>query len=256
MSTIFLIKKNAASKRPTSIATVRSTKTVIRNVTRNTQISDFCPFMSDFTAGKPAIFQETETSTAARTAIGMYTAYLPRNSMMSRSVTACTMPATGVRPPFLIFVAVRAIAPVAGMPPKIGLTMFATPCAISSIFESCFAPIIPSATTALSSDSIAPSTAIEIAEGNNSFIVEMLKSGSWGDGNVDGIEPYREPIVSQWNEVYLLIKIFANVPNIITMSDPGIFFVTLGHTNIITRHTAERINAYQFIVPIVCQYFT
>ena len=31
------------------------------------------------------------------------------------------MPATGVRPPFLTLVAVRAIAPVAGMPPKSGV---------------------------------------------------------------------------------------------------------------------------------------
>ena len=45
---------------------------------------------------------------------------------MSSSVMAWTMPATGDRAPFLMFVAVRAIAPVAGMPPKIGLAMFAT----------------------------------------------------------------------------------------------------------------------------------
>ena len=35
----------------------------------------------------------------------------------------------GVRPPFLMLVAVRAIAPVAGMPPKSGDAMLATPCA-------------------------------------------------------------------------------------------------------------------------------
>jgi len=40
---------------------------------------------------------------------------------------ACTMPATGVRPPFRMLVAVRAIAPVAGMPPKIGDAMLAMP---------------------------------------------------------------------------------------------------------------------------------
>ena len=39
--------------------------------------------------------------------------------MISNSVIACTIPATGVRPPFFTFVAVRAMAPVAGIPPKI-----------------------------------------------------------------------------------------------------------------------------------------
>ena len=65
------------------------------------------------------------------------------------------MPAIGVRPPFFTFVAVRAIAPVAGMPPNSGDTMFATPCATSSMFERWRPPIMPSATTADSSDSIA-----------------------------------------------------------------------------------------------------
>ncbi len=65
------------------------------------------------------------------------------------------MPATGVRPPFLTLVAVRAMAPVAGMPPNSGEAMLATPCATSSMLERCRPPIIPSATTADSSDSIA-----------------------------------------------------------------------------------------------------
>ena len=77
-----------------------------------------------------------------------------------------------------LFVAVLAMAPVAGIPPKIGEAMFATPCAINSMFESCLEPIIPSATTAESKDSIAASTAIEIAVGKSVVIVFMLKSGN------------------------------------------------------------------------------
>jgi cytochrome c-type biogenesis protein CcmH/NrfG len=38
--------------------------------------------------------------------------------MISSSVAAWTVPATGVRAPFRMFVAVRAMAPVAGMPPN------------------------------------------------------------------------------------------------------------------------------------------
>ena len=108
-----------------------------------------------------------------------------------------------MRPPFLIFVAVLAIAPVAGIPPKIGDAMLATPWATSSIFESCFEPIIPSATTAESNDSIAARTAIEIAVGNKLVIVLIPKSGSVGFNSlIDGIAKWAEPsakvpIVSQ-----------------------------------------------------------
>ncbi len=73
---------------------------------------------------------------------------------------ACVIPATGVRPPCLTFVAVRAIAPVAGIPPNKGAAMFAMPCATSSMFERWRPPIMPSDTTAERSDSIAPSSAI------------------------------------------------------------------------------------------------
>ena len=58
------------------------------------------------------------------------------------------MPATGVRPPLLILVIVRAMAPVAGMPPNSGVSRLAAPCAISSVFESWRSPVTPSATVA------------------------------------------------------------------------------------------------------------
>ena len=56
-------------------------------------------------------------------------------STTASSVSACTMPETGVVAPARKFVAVRAIAPVTGMPPMVGTTMLATPWAISSAFE-------------------------------------------------------------------------------------------------------------------------
>ena len=67
--------------------------------------------------------------------MGMRPAQRPKNSVIRSSVKACAIPATGVRPPFFTFVAVRAIAPVAGIPPKSGEAMFATPCATNSMFE-------------------------------------------------------------------------------------------------------------------------
>src|SRR5581483_10611265 len=56
-------------------------------------------------------------------------------SKIVSSVSACTMPATGVPAPERILVAVRAIAPVAGIPPSSGDAIFATPCATNSTFE-------------------------------------------------------------------------------------------------------------------------
>src|SRR6185503_2310568 len=95
---------------------------------------------------------------AASTAIGMRPAQRPKKRVMSSRVSACTIPAMGVRPPFFTLVAVRAMAPVAGMPPNKGETTLATPCATSSMLERCRDPIIPSATTAERSDSIPASS--------------------------------------------------------------------------------------------------
>ena len=84
----------------------------------------------------------------------------------------------------LILVIVRAIAPVAGIPPKNGTTTFATPCAINSVLELCLSPITPSATIADNSDSIAPSMAIVNAEGKRSCTNEssVCPSANSSDG--------------------------------------------------------------------------
>ena len=94
-------------------------------------------------------------------------------SRTASSVSAWIMPATGVRAPDRMLVAVRAIAPVAGRPPNSGDTMFATPCAISSTFGLCRSPLMRSATTADISDSIAPSIAI-VSAGDSSV---RIRSG-------------------------------------------------------------------------------
>jgi len=60
-------------------------------------------------------------------------------------------------------VTVRAIAPVAGMPPKRAEHTLAIPCPMSSVLGRCLAPIMPSATTAESNDSMAPKSAIVTA---------------------------------------------------------------------------------------------
>jgi hypothetical protein len=77
-------------------------------------------------------------------------------------MSACTMPATGLVAPARTFVTVRAMVPVAGMPPNSGVTKLATPCAMSSSFEHARGCQVArlSATRAHSSDSMAPSMAM------------------------------------------------------------------------------------------------
>ena len=100
-----------------------------------------------------------------KVANGMNLASGAATRMMTSSVRACTIPATGVRPPHLTLVAVRAMAPVAAMPPKSGLAMLAIPNAINSWFGLCRSSTMPSATTAHNRDSIAASNSCPAAVG-------------------------------------------------------------------------------------------
>ena len=73
------------------------------------------------------IFHATTISTAASVVIGISAAVGISTSSITRRVTLWTIPAIGVRPPFLTFAAVLAIAPVAGIPPKRPENIFPTP---------------------------------------------------------------------------------------------------------------------------------
>jgi hypothetical protein len=108
------------------------------------------------------------------------------------------MPATGVRAPARTLVTVRAMVPVAGMPPNSGLTMLAMPCAISSWFGSCRgrSSLTLSAMRAHSSDSIAPSSAIVIVGISNCLALSHENGGSARSGRVRGMPPKRVPMVS------------------------------------------------------------
>jgi hypothetical protein len=100
-----------------------------------------------------------------------------------------------------MFVAVRAMAPVAGRPPNSGDRTLATPCAVSSTFGSWRSPDMRSATTAESNDSIAPSMAT-VSAGDNSVRTSCgLKAGIRSSGRPAGTAPNREPIVSTGSPV-------------------------------------------------------
>ena len=143
---------------------------------------------------------DTAIRIAASTASGMYCASGAATSTTPSSSSACTMPATGERPPFWILVPVRAMAPVAGMPPKNGTTILAMPWAISSWLESCLSPIIWSAATAHSSDSIAPSRAMVKAGASSSETLAGSKCSGWKSGSPCGMPPNLLPMVSTGSE--------------------------------------------------------
>ena len=112
---------------PNSMAMVRSKTMVRKNVSNRTVTSLFGLRSIAKNDRQPLILYDTTTSTPARQAMGIYCASGMRNRKMSNSTTAWTMPATGVRPPLLILVIVRAMAPVAGIPPKRGEAILASP---------------------------------------------------------------------------------------------------------------------------------
>ena len=119
---------------------------------------------------------------AAIVGIGIIPANGIRTTSTMTSVTEWTIPATGVRPPFLILAAVLAIAPVAGIPPNKAEAILPAPCATSSMSERCFPLIIPSATTQERSDSMAASTAMVNAFGIAFWTICTLTSGRWNEG--------------------------------------------------------------------------
>ena len=171
------MKRTQARMRPALMATVRSKMTVRKNVSRRTKTSDLGLLSNALKVLQPLMLYATTIRTPARQAIGINLARGIRKSSIRRRTTAWTIPATGVRPPLLILVIVLAMAPVAGIPPKIGVTILAMPRAMSSVLELCLALIIPSATVAESRDSMAPSAAMVMAIGKRFFTASQSRAG-------------------------------------------------------------------------------
>ena len=155
------MNSSAASTTPTLTATTRSTNTVSTNVTISSRRSARGAVRSRrTTCGASAMFQATKNRMAASAASGMCAAQGASTRITSTSNSACTTPATGLVAPLRMLVAVRAMAPVAAKPPNSGVMILATPWPMSSWLESCRVPVMPSATTAVSSDSMAPNKAM------------------------------------------------------------------------------------------------
>ena len=155
----------------------RSKKTVRPKLIRRTRLSVLEEVFSRRT--KPSrwlMLYATIKRIAAMVGMGIKLARGIKNSSTSSSTTECTIPAMGVLPPLLMFAAVRAIAPVAGIPPKNTEAMLPRPCATSSALGLWRESIIVSATTQERSDSMAAKMAMVKASGKTASILPVLKS--------------------------------------------------------------------------------
>ena len=170
----------------------------------------------------------TTRSTAARLVIGIIDARGMRSTRIIASVIQWTTPAIGVRPPFLTLAAVLAIAPVAGMPPKSPEKILPRPWPTSSALDLCVSPIIPSDTTAESSDSIPARIAIVKAGEISLLTISKVTFGSFGVGNEEFSSPNTLPIVLTSRPVIFTRRVVI----IIATREPGILSVIFGHTSI------------------------
>ena len=166
-----------------------------------------------------------------------------KNTRTTSSTSAWVMPATGVRPPFLTFAAVRAMAPVAGMPPKSAEPMLPTPCATSSMLLRWCELIMLSATTQDRSDSMAARMAMVMPFGSWSLSSSTLSWGTWSVGRLLPMV-YRSPMVLACIPRPLTMPI----PTMSATRDPGILPLTLGQRKRMARHTAPTARACQFAV--------
>ena len=142
------------------------------------------------------MFHATKNRMAASAASGMCAAHGASSRITSSRNTVCTMPASGLVAPLRMLVAVRAMAPVAAKPPNSGAMMLAAPWPMSSWFESCRAPVMPSATTAVSSDSMAPNKAMAKAGPISCNRSEKEISGHEKPGSARGMPPKALPMVA------------------------------------------------------------
>mmetsp|Transcript_63243 Transcript_63243/g.184808 ORF Transcript_63243/g.184808 Transcript_63243/m.184808 type:complete len:430 (+) Transcript_63243:283-1572(+) len=155
------LKKNMtmASAQPAATATMRSTKTVVRNVTASTRHS------ARGSPGRRLSRAQSTTSRpdlmrmAARQERGTYCAREPRPRTAAKSTTECVAPEIGVRPPVRTFTTVRMVAPAPAWPPKSPATVLPIPCPTSSRSLLWKEEVMESATSDVSRESTAPSTA-------------------------------------------------------------------------------------------------
>src|SRR5699024_6164248 len=116
-----------ASNKPIGTATVKLTKTVNKKVVTSTSESDVRIFSIIEKDLYSLILKATTIKIGAILANGICDAYGANSNKVKRTKALWKIPEKGLTAPLLMFVAVRAIAPVAGIPPNSGVKKFANP---------------------------------------------------------------------------------------------------------------------------------
>ena len=177
---------------PSSTATMRSKAIVAPAVIARTNASERVENRTARTLWTSTIRIAVSMSTPASAASGIRATSEPPARTTRTRTSEWTIAETRVRAPARTFTAVRAIAPVAGMPPKRGEARFASPCPNSSRSGSWRAVSdIPSATFADSRLSMAASAATAIAAPKRSCTWPGEMPGNAGIGSESGSAPMR-----------------------------------------------------------------
>ena len=121
-----------AKTMPMSTAMMRSTETVMAAVTTNATASARVDRTIERTVATCTMRTAVTMRTPDSAASGIAPTGPAATSTIASSTRAWTTTDTRVRPPARTFTAVRAIAPVAGIPPKKPEPMDARPCPTSS----------------------------------------------------------------------------------------------------------------------------
>ena len=158
---LLITNKNIETQIPNTIATVKSKTTVASIVTKNCVILVLIRFLKiDLISSHSFIRHAVMISTPAKADKGICDMNGPNTNIEISNAIAWKILTSLVCPPALIATLVRAIAAVAGTPPKNGITILPTPCANNSISASNFSFFILPALAPHSNDSIIPSIAI------------------------------------------------------------------------------------------------
>ena len=175
------------------MATMRLTATVATAVSTSTTASDRVDRSTDHTFDGSTIRTAVTMSTPARAASGIRATNDPATSTTARRVIECTTADRRVRAPARALTAVRAMAPVEGIPPNIAEASEARPWPTSSRSGSLGRPSVrASATLADRRDSMAARTAT--ASAAEASCGMRPSAGRWGTGRDDGSAPMRRTV--------------------------------------------------------------
>ena len=233
------------------MAVVRSTIIVVSMVTTNFKIAPLnLPFKIKLIVTHSFMRHETTIKTPASAASGIWLITGASTNMASKMPSAWKMPVRRVTAPDFTATLVRAIAAVAGMPPKNGTMMLPIPCARSSRLLSSLAPVIREAVAPHNRLSIIASTAILTAGAKSPITVRKSSSeaSSKRSSKISVAGMFPTTATSRFS------AILAAVATIMANSEEGIYLLyRIGNSSIISITNRPMLTAVIFGSKPSCQ---